>query len=171
VYVPPHQRLRSVITVPSAVANGSPSPARDSNYQSPFSSPNPNFEGRVSPAPYSSPKQQQHNHGGHFQFSQQRNGSPRSNNHHHYQQNKQQWKGSFQYSYHQQQSNYWPSSVVDEFSEEGSDREFGEFEPSAYPAGVSILHFLLAFWVFFVICFFEMVNRGRQADNLVTLVY
>ncbi|KAJ8437201.1 hypothetical protein Cgig2_007551 [Carnegiea gigantea] len=134
VYVPPHQRLRSVITVPSAVANGSPSPARDSNYQSPFSSPNPNFEGRVSPAPYSSPKQQ-HNHGGHFQFSQQRNGSPRSNNHHHYQQNKQQWKGSFQYSYHQQQSNYWPSSVVDEFSEEGSDREFGEFEPSAYPAG------------------------------------
>lgn len=134
VYVPPHQRLRSVITIPSAVANGSPSPARDSNYQSPFSSPNPNFEGRVSPTPYSSAKQQ-HNHGGNFQFSQQRNGSPRSNNHRHYQQNKQQWKGSFQYSYHQQQSNYRPSSVVDEFSEEGSDREFGEFEPSAYPAG------------------------------------
>lgn len=133
VYVPPHQRLRSVITVPPVVANGSPSPARDSNYQSPFSNPNPNFEGRVSPAPYSSPKQQ-HNHGGQFQFSQQRNGSPRSNNHH-YQQNKQQWKGNFQYSYHQQQSNYRPSSVVDEFSEEGSDREFGEFEPSANPAG------------------------------------
>lgn len=131
VYVPPHQRLRSVITIPSAAANGSPSPARDSNYQSPFSSPNPNFEGRVSPTPYSSSKQQ-HNHGGHFQFSQQRNGSPRSNNHRHYQQNKQQWKGSFQYSYHQQQSNYRPSSAVDEFSEEGSDREF---EPSAYPAG------------------------------------
>lgn len=131
VYVPPHQRLRSVITIPSAAANGSPSPARDSNYQSPFSSPNPNFEGRVSPTPYSSSKQQ-HNHGGHFQFSQQRNGSPRSNNHRHYQQNKQQWKGSFQSSYHQQQSNYRPSSAVDEFSEEGSDREF---EPSAYPAG------------------------------------
>jgi len=143
------------------MANGSPSPGRDSSYQSPFSNPNPNFEGRVSPAPYSTPKQQ-HNHGGHFQFTQQRNGSPRGNNHHNYKQNKQQWKGNFQYSHHQQQSNSWHSSVVDEFSEEGSDREFGEFEPSAYPAGVSILDFFLAFLVLFVICFFEMVNLGRK---------
>lgn len=139
VYVPPHQRLRSVITVPPANNNGtpspSPSPARDTNYQSPFSNPNPNFEGRVS----SIPKQQNNNHGGgHFQFSQQRNGSPRSNNHHN-QQSKQQWKGNLQYSYQHQQQQLSDSRrsplVVDEVSEEGSDREFGEFEPSVYPAG------------------------------------
>lgn len=129
VYVPPHQRLRSVITVPPVSPNGSPSPARDSNRQSPFSNPNPN----PNSFHYSFPKQQQ-NQDGHFQFSQQRNGSPRGNQKH----IKQQWKGNSLYSFdnhHQKQSDSQRSSIIDEVSEEGSDRKFGEFEPSSYPIG------------------------------------
>lgn len=168
VYVPPHQRLRSVITVPPANNNGtpspSPSPARDTNYQSPFSNPNPNFEGRVS----SIPKQQNNNHGGgHFQFSQQRNGSPRSNNHHN-QQSKQQWKGNLQYSYQHQQQQLSDSRrsplVVDEVSEEGSDREFGEFEPSVYPAGCASTADNLDHWKWKL----SMLLRDKDKQELIS---
>ncbi|XP_021749282.1 DExH-box ATP-dependent RNA helicase DExH5, mitochondrial-like isoform X1 [Chenopodium quinoa] len=149
VYVPPHQRLRSVITVPSPASppNGSQSPVRSSsidNHQTVNSSPNPNFDARIC-----CNSQNQSGGIGHFQFNQQRNVSPSPNP-------KQQSKGfgngngnsnSFHYKfysqpkssnlfqYDRQVSDNQPSSVADEVSEEGSDREFGEFEPPSYSSG------------------------------------
>lgn len=153
VYVPPHQRLRSVITVPSSTSiNDAHSPARSTsidNHQGLTSIPNPNFDARISP--------NNHNQGsaaaaggGYFQFNQQRNLSPSSPNQH--QNGNVNWNSeSFHYKFYNRPKNYLfngdrqlthsqpKSGVVDEVSEEGSDREFGEFEPSSYPSGVSTL--------------------------------
>ncbi|GAB4828826.1 hypothetical protein Ancab_018487 [Ancistrocladus abbreviatus] len=151
VYVPPHQRLRSVITVPSPPAttpNALSTTARDNHAppQPSFSNANPNFDsGRISPLPYSSSKQQQQQ--GNFQLS----SGLSSNKQHQYNQQKgnnvlyrqQQSNNSMMHyskpksdsHYSQHQSGIQYSSVADEASEEGSDREFGEFEPSVYPVG------------------------------------
>ncbi|XP_048503331.1 DExH-box ATP-dependent RNA helicase DExH5, mitochondrial isoform X2 [Beta vulgaris subsp. vulgaris] len=149
VYVPPHQRLRSVITVPSSTSiNDAHSPARTTsidNHQGLTSIPNPNFDARIS--------QNNQNQGsaaaaggGYFQFNQQRNLSPSSPNQH--QNGNVNWNSeSFHYKFYNRPKNYLfngdrqlthsqpKSGVVDEVSEEGSDREFGEFEPSSYPSG------------------------------------
>ncbi|KNA19941.1 hypothetical protein SOVF_056430 isoform B [Spinacia oleracea] len=144
VYVPPHQRLRSVITVPSpdSPPNGSPSPFRSRCYdshQALTSSPSPNFDARIGIN-----NQNQSGGIGHFQFIQQRNVSPSPNPK---QQRREIWNGntnSFHYKFYSQPksnlvqydrqfSDSQRSSVVDEVSKEGSDREFKEFEPFYSP--------------------------------------
>ncbi|XP_021748258.1 DExH-box ATP-dependent RNA helicase DExH5, mitochondrial-like isoform X2 [Chenopodium quinoa] len=145
VYVPPHQRLRSVITVPSPASPQSPIRSSSiDHHQTVSSSPNPNFDARIC-----CNSQNQSGGIGHFQFNQQRNVSPSPNP-------KQQSKGfgnvnsnsnSFHYKfysqpkssnlfqYDRQVSDNQPSSVADEVSEEGSDREFGESELPSYSSG------------------------------------
>lgn len=147
VYVPPHQRLRSLITVPP------PNGSKDYHQGfTPIRSSSPN-DGRNSPVDFS--VQKNHNQdtaiGGDFQFNskQETNGYGTAWNSNenggenltfesfHYKF----YTPSTNYAFHvdRQHSDSQRSSAVNTVSEVGSHRDFVEFESSSYSFGVSNL--------------------------------
>ncbi|GMH27481.1 hypothetical protein Nepgr_029324 [Nepenthes gracilis] len=128
VYVPPHQRLRSVITVPPATTtNGSSTSDRENHALDSNAKPKCNSS-RISSSPYSYPKQpQQPQEKINFQFSNSFSSNQQNIKQHYVQQ-----RSSSRYS--QRPSSLQCRAVIDEASEEGSNGELREFEPSACPA-------------------------------------
>ncbi|GAB2280021.1 hypothetical protein Dimus_014658 [Dionaea muscipula] len=144
-YVPPHQRLRSLITVPPPASNdSSTTSSRDSHQVSQSSNGNPNFDCRACPLPYSSfPKQQQRHQ---KQQQQQQQSRLQSSNGISSKQLPEKQLDEQQYSQHQQRSNsqlgrressMQCSSMTDEASKRMPDRKLVEFQPLSYSVGVA----------------------------------
>ncbi|KAL8142024.1 hypothetical protein V2J09_015056 [Rumex salicifolius] len=137
VYVPPHQRLRSVITAPSpsplppsAQANGSSNSVREN--QGLTSNPNPNHDSRVSsfPASVSSPSPKRQHSPVRSRFCQQSKQQYNQQNSWHYKQMKSNLHCS------QKQNSLQCNAAMDSVWE-GGNRETREIEPSMYPVTVT----------------------------------